>query len=34
VLAASLNGIRASYESHSEGDPVLLVNGLSTPLAN
>jgi hypothetical protein len=29
VLAASLNGIRASYESHGEGDRVLLVDGLS-----
>ncbi len=33
-MAARLNGIRAHFESHGEGDPVLLINGLSAPWAN
>ena len=31
---ATLNGIRIHYDSHEEGDPVRLINGLSAPSAN
>jgi 3-oxoadipate enol-lactonase len=31
---ATLNGIRFHYDTHGEGDPVLLINGLSAPSAN
>ena len=31
---ATLNGIRLHYDTHGEGDPVLLINGLSAPSAN
>lgn len=31
---ATLNGIRMHYDSHGEGDPVLLISGLSAPSAN
>jgi 3-oxoadipate enol-lactonase len=34
VPFASLNGIRIHYESRGEGDPVLLISGLSAPSAN
>lgn len=31
---ATLNGIRIHYEVHGEGDPLLLISGLSAPAAN
>ena len=31
---ATLNGIRFHYETSGEGDPILLINGLSAPAAN
>jgi len=31
---AALNGIRIHYETYGQGDPVLLINGLSAPAAN
>ena len=31
---AKLNGIRFHYDTYGEGDPVLLINGLSAPSAN
>jgi 3-oxoadipate enol-lactonase len=31
---AILNGIRIHYDTHGEGEPVLLINGLSAPSAN
>jgi pimeloyl-ACP methyl ester carboxylesterase len=31
---ATLNGIRFHYDTYGEGDPVLLINGLSAPSAN
>lgn len=31
---ATLNGIRVHYDTHGEGDPVLLINGLSAPSVN
>jgi 3-oxoadipate enol-lactonase len=31
---AALNGIRIHYDTHGEGDPVLLISGLSAPSAN
>jgi 3-oxoadipate enol-lactonase len=31
---ATLNGIRFHYDTHGEGEPVLLINGLSAPSAN
>ena len=31
---ATLDGIRFHYETQGEGDPLLLINGLSAPAAN
>lgn len=31
---ATLNGIRVRYDTHGQGDPVLLLSGLSAPSAN
>ena len=31
---ATLNGIRFHYDTHGEGEPVLLINGLAAPSAN